>query len=126
MRAPLLLIPALAAAVVAAGCGSDASGEDPKPLPKPKHAPATESGSAHSFEVERVAAGLNRPTFVGAAPGDPDALWVLEQPGRVIRLAGDGSRTVLLDMGDRVLLGAEQGLLGIAFHPDFATTRRVF
>jgi glucose/arabinose dehydrogenase len=124
MRVPLLLIPALTAAAIAAGCGSDASGEDRGPLPK--YPPATESGKAHSFEIERIAAGLNRPTFVGAAPGDPDALWVLEQPGRVVRLAEDGSRRVLLDMGDRVLLGAEQGLLGLAFHPDFSTTRRVF
>jgi glucose/arabinose dehydrogenase len=109
-----------------AGCGSDASGEESRALPKPKHPPATESGTAHSFDVDRVAAGLNRPTYVGAAPGDPDALWVLEQPGRVVRLGEDGGRTVLLDMTDRVLTGGEQGLLGMAFHPDFATTRRVF
>ena len=69
--------------------------------------------------------GLNRPVWVGAAPGDPGALWVLEQPGRVVRIDGD-SRTTLLDLSDQVLTGAEQGLLGIAFHPDFATDRRLF
>ena len=41
------------------------------------------------------------------------------------RLDG-GRRTLALDLGDRVKLGAEQGLLGIAFHPDFATDRRVY
>jgi glucose/arabinose dehydrogenase len=125
VRVPSLLLLGLATAAIAA-CGSDAAGEKAPPLPKPKHAPATESGKAHSFDAERIAAGLNRPTYVGAAPGDPDALWVLEQPGRVVRLAEDGSRSVLLDMSDRVLTGAEQGLLGMAFHPDFATTRRLF
>src|SRR5215212_5230266 len=85
---------------------------------------ATESGSAHHFDVKMVAEGFNRPTWVGQAPGD-DALWVTEQPGRVIRLDG-GRRTVALDLSDRVRLGAEQGLLGIAFHPDFATDRRVY
>src|SRR5215211_5019656 len=85
---------------------------------------ATESGSAHHFDVQAFAKGFNRPTWVGQAPGD-DAIWVMEQPGRVLRL--DGSRrTVTLDLSDRVLLGAEQGLLGIAFHPDFATDRRVY
>jgi glucose/arabinose dehydrogenase len=71
-----------------------------------------------------IAKGLNRPTWVGEAPGD-DGLWVLEQPGRVLRL-DEGRRTVALDLSDRVKLGAEQGLLGIAFHPDFATDRRLY
>ena len=88
-------------------------------------APAAEQGGAHDFDVERIASGLNRPLWVGAAPGDPDALWVLEQPGRVLRLAGGGP-AVLLDISDQVKTGAEQGLLGIAFHPDFATNRRLF
>src|SRR5215218_6937151 len=74
---------------------------------------------------ERVATGLNRPVWVGAAPGDPGALWVLEQPGRVIRIE-DGRRATLLDLSDRVLTGAEQGLIGIAFDPDFATSGRLF
>jgi glucose/arabinose dehydrogenase len=97
------------------------SSEDPvEPVP-----PATEGGRADSFEVERIATGFNRPTYVGVAPGDPDALWILEQPGRVVRLHG-GRRTVMLDLTDQVKTGAEQGLLGIAFHPDFATDRRVY
>jgi glucose/arabinose dehydrogenase len=95
-------------------------GEEPEPLP-----PARESGRAHHFEVERIAAGLNRPTWVGAAPGDTDALWVLTQPGRVLRLEGGETQTVL-DLGQRVRTGAEQGLLGIAFHPDFAENRRLY
>jgi len=88
-------------------------------------APATERGRAHAFDVERIATGFNRPTFVGAAPGDPGALWVLEQPGRVVRLRG-GRRTTALDLAGRVRTGTEQGLLGIAFHPDFAASRRLY
>ena len=126
MRA--LILPLLPlAALIAAGCGSvDADDGGGEPLPKPQHAPAVETGKAHSFDLKRIAVGLNRPTYVGAAPGDPDALWVLEQPGRVVRLAPDGAREVLLDMTDEVTIGAEQGLLGMAFHPDFATNRRLF
>ena len=57
---------------------------------------ATESGRAHHFDVRAFAEGFNRPTWVGGAPGD-DALWVLEQPGRVLRLDG-GRRSVALDL----------------------------
>jgi glucose/arabinose dehydrogenase len=85
--------------------------------------PATERGRAHGFDVERVATGLNRPTWVGVAPGDPDALWVLEQPGRVVRLHG-AKRTTVIAL--QVTTSAEQGLLGLAFHPDYATNRRLY
>jgi glucose/arabinose dehydrogenase len=109
----------LAAAAVAVGALRD-------PLAGIDHpAPATERGRAHAFDVERVATGFNRPTWVGVAPGDPGALWVLEQPGRVVRLHGH-RRTTVLDLTDRVTVGAEQGLLGIAFHPDFASNRKLY
>jgi glucose/arabinose dehydrogenase len=117
---PRALLALTAVVLAVAGCGPDEplAGAEPP-------APATEQGRAHHFDVERVASGLNRPVWVGSAPGDPGALWVLEQPGRIVRLQGE-TRTTLLDLSDRVLTGAEQGLLGIAFDPDFATTRRLF
>lgn len=105
--------------VAFSGCGS---GSESSPDPPPA---AKESGDAHHFDVKRIVTGLNRPTYVGAAPGDDRALWVLEQPGRVVRLSGGGSETVL-DMTDRVRTGTEQGLLGMAFHPDFARNRLVY
>lgn len=84
-----------------------------------------EDGTAQHFDLERVASGLDRPTYVGAAPGDPEALWVLEQPGRVVRFEGE-RRSLALDISSMVTTGAEQGLLGIAFHPNFANNRRLF
>ncbi len=51
-------------------------------------------------------------------------MFVLEQPGR-IRLvkAGQISPVPFLDISDKVgSRGSEQGLLGLAFHPDFAHT----
>ena len=126
MRRPLLLAAACALVFAALAVGGWAAfhGDDElADLKRP--APATEHGRAHHFDVSRVATGLNRPTWVGAAPGDDGALWVLEQPGRVVRIA-DGRRHTLLDLSGEVLTGAEQGLLGIAFHPDFATNRRLY
>jgi glucose/arabinose dehydrogenase len=117
MRRLALLLATLVAAL--AGCGDDETAEIQRPEP------ASERGGAHNFDVERVATGLDRPVWVGAAPGDPGALWVLEQPGAVVRIE-DGRRTTLLDLSDQVKTGAEQGLLGIAFHPGFAENRRLF
>ena len=126
MRRPALLVSACVVGFAALAVGGWAAlhGDDELGDLKPP-APAKESGRAHHFDVRRVETGLNRPTWVGAAPGDDDALWVLEQPGRVIRIQ-DGRRRTLLDLSREILTGAEQGLLGIAFHPDFASTRRLY
>ena len=112
-RLPLVAMLLLLALV---GCGGDGRPTAPA-LPR-------EAGTARSFALERVAAGLVRPTWEAIAPGDDRALWVAEQPGRVLRVAG-GRRTVVLDVRREVRLGAEQGLLAVAFHPDFAESRRL-
>lgn len=69
--------------------------------------------------------GFSAPVFVAQAPGRPDALWVVEQPGR-IQLVIDGSVTTFLDMTDRVDFAGERGLLGLAFHPSYADNGRFF
>jgi Glucose / Sorbosone dehydrogenase len=114
----LAALAALALCLALAGC-ADA---DPARI---AHPPGGAGGDARTFDLARVADGLVRPVWVGAAPGDPDALWVLEQPGRAVRIAG-GRRARALDMSARVRTGGEQGLLGIAFHPGFATNGRAF
>lgn len=118
----LSLAAAAGAVLVLAACAAQETGEgsDAPPIPRV----ATESGEAEHFGLRTVARGLNRPTWVGSVPGDR-ALWVLEQPGRVVTLDG-GRRRVVLDLSERVTTGAEQGLLGIAFHPDFASNRLLY
>lgn len=49
---------------------------------------------------------------------DDDALYVVEQGGRVLRLAEDGTTEPVLDVSDMVSKAGEQGLLGLAFSPD--------
>ena len=122
MRWPTPLAPLLAALVIAqAGCGFDeAATGNPAGAADAGRAPA----GAH-FDVRLVASGFVRPTQVASAPGDERGLWVLEQTGRLRRLAG-GRRTTVLDLRSQVSVGAERGLLGVAFHPDFASNRRLF
>jgi len=106
------LIPILAIAAALGACGEDRPA-DIEPLKA-----ATETGQARHFDVRERAGGFERPTWVGVAPGDRGALWVLEQPGRLVRAVGDRRATVV-DLTGEVALGPEQGLLGIAFAPGF-------
>ena len=67
------------------------------------------------------------PVLVKPAPGDPSRLYVVEQGG-TIQVVKDGvlSPTPFLDISSRVIKDGELGLLGLAFHPDFANNGRFF
>jgi glucose/arabinose dehydrogenase len=56
------------------------------------------------------------------APDDSDRIFAVRQSGQ-IEVIEDGTilQTLFLDMGNLITTGGEQGLLGIAFHPDFAS-----
>jgi glucose/arabinose dehydrogenase len=59
------------------------------------------------------------PVYVAATPSEPGAIYVVEQAGRIERVAGR-RETTFLDIRGQVLSGGEQGLLSVAFHPDYA------
>lgn len=71
-----------------------------------------------------IANGLDRPIWVGHAPGDFDRIFIIEHEG-AIRIVKDGSllATPFLDIDPIVQGGTsggnEQGLLGLAFHPNY-------
>jgi glucose/arabinose dehydrogenase len=69
--------------------------------------------------------GYEAPVLVTYAPGDPRAVYVVEQPGRVLRVRGS-QRRVVLDIRRNVVYGGEQGLLGLAFHPNYARNRLLY
>jgi glucose/arabinose dehydrogenase len=77
-------------------------------------------------ELARVASGFTRPTYLGHA--FDDRLFVVEQRGRIY-LVGDGRplEPPFLNIEGRVGSAAsEQGLLSVAFHPDYAENGRFF
>ncbi len=63
-------------------------------------------------------ADLDQPLALAVRPGD-DHLYVAERGGRVRRVSPDGtvSPGAVLDLSGEVSLGAEQGLVGLAFAP---------
>ncbi|MCY7302844.1 MAG: PQQ-dependent sugar dehydrogenase [Thermoleophilia bacterium] len=75
--------------------------------------------------LAKVVDGLQSPVHVTAAPGVLGALYVVEQGGlvRVIR-AGKVQTQPFLDVRSKVRAGGEQGLLGLAFAPDYAKSRQ--
>jgi len=76
------------------------------------------SGSTDKLVV--MSAALDQPVFLTAPPGDA-RLFVVERTGRIRLFRGDTLQaTPFLDLSAVVdSAGVEQGLLGLAFHPDY-------
>jgi glucose/arabinose dehydrogenase len=110
MRIPPLLL-AVTVALVALPAGARA---------------ASSGASAAGFRLDKIASGLDAPTYLTSPPGD-GRLFVVQQTGR-IRIVVDGQlqATPFADLTKLVTAGGEQGLLGLAFHPDFAKNGRLF
>ncbi len=73
-------------------------------------------------------ASLSSPIFLTHAGDGTNRLFVMEQAG-AIKVIQPGSMvpTLFLKIPDaKVLVGGERGLLGLAFHPEFASNRRLF
>lgn len=113
-------------------CGGGGGGDDDQPI----DAPAIDGLSATctprngtTIVLEPVADGLDSPMLLAAPPHDR-RLFVIEQTG-AIRLIKDGQLlpTPYMDLGGSggiVQCCGEQGLLGLAFHPDFRNNGRFY
>ncbi|PSP80223.1 sugar dehydrogenase [Halobacteriales archaeon QS_1_68_20] len=79
-----------------------------------------------SVALDPVAEGLGTPTTLAVTEAG-DRTYVGTRRGVVHVLGPDGLRDEpLFDLRDAVMIGGERGLLGIALHPEFADTRRLF
>ncbi|HEX9890418.1 MAG TPA: PQQ-dependent sugar dehydrogenase [Nitriliruptorales bacterium] len=73
-----------------------------------------------------VVTGLDRPVAIESTPGD-GRLFVVERCGMIWATYPDGGKVEFLDLTNRVnCSGNEQGLLGLAFHPDYPANGRFF
>lgn len=93
------------------------------PLPTDMATPvvATTFPNPNNYQWAEVVSGLYRPVDIQHAGDGSGRLFIIEQPGR-IRVVQNGQllETPFLDITDRVDDEAnEQGLLGLAFHPNY-------
>lgn len=125
---------ALCAALSIVGCGTQTTTST---VSSSERAPETSAESNPGTGVSGGAVGdgeggvvleqlgeFDQPVYVTQPrSGDGDHLYVVEQCGRVERVAiGGGEPSTFLDLGDLVSCGGEQGLLSVAFAPDYADT----
>ena len=77
--------------------------------------------------LREVASGFSAPTAIVNAGDGSGRLFILEQDG-LVWILRNGTRlaTPFLDVGALTAAEGERGLLGLAFHPDFAANGRFF
>lgn len=86
------------------------------------------TGALQALDLESLATGIPFPVFATALPGD-DRIFVLERQGRIRLIDAEQGLlgTPYLNLVDRVGSGGiENGLLGMAFHPEFADNGRFY
>ena len=70
---------------------------------------------------------FSNPVYLTSPPGDSARIFIVEQAGRIVVRRNDTTLArPFLDIRGRITFGGEQGLLSLAFDPDFASTRRFY
>jgi glucose/arabinose dehydrogenase len=79
-------------------------------------------------DLVEVASGYDEPIFMTAAGDGSGDLYVVEQTGRIwqLRADGDPAAAPFLDLSADISKSFEQGLLGLAFHPDYGSNGRLY
>ena len=81
-------------------------------------------GAVPQLDAQRLAGGFASPVYATAPRGDRTRLFIVEQSGRIkiINLpSGTVNATPYLDISSKIVFSGEQGLLGMAFDPNYAT-----
>jgi glucose/arabinose dehydrogenase len=127
---PVVLALAVQAALIAA-CGGDdqdsMQATSPAATNTASGSTSTGGGGGSRKGVKLVPIGeFDQPTHIAQAPGTDD-LYVVEREGRLrIVRSGEVLDEPALDISDQVVAEGEQGLLSVAFAPDFQSSRRLY
>ncbi len=124
-RLAAISLPFLIAALLG-GCGSSGSGETGTGPTQPPPATGSEDGGGGAPRLTKIG-DFSQPVYVAQPRGEHDALFVVEKTG-AIRVVQDGRilPQPFLDIGGKVSGGSEQGLLSMAFSPDYASSGRFY
>ncbi len=101
--------------------------------------PSNIAKQGEPIELETIASGFTAPVAAVSAPEQDGILYVVEQGGKVWRVQlNNGEKRLFLDFSSQLVSNFgqlfsgssfegydERGLLGFAFHPDFATNNKV-
>lgn len=82
-----------------------------------------------ALDAVRVASGLSQPLFATAPPGDYNRLFIVQKAGqiRILNLgAGTLNSAPFLDLSASISTTSEQGLLGLAFDPNYASNGKFY
>lgn len=122
----LAALSALGLAALAPACGSDGSADGfPAAGAPTAAAPAVRAASTRL--VLKAVGTFDQPLYATGAPGDTRRLFVVEQAGRIrVVRAGRTLSRPFLDIRGLVTSGGEQGLLSVAFPPDYARSGRFY
>jgi cysteine-rich repeat protein len=83
--------------------------------------------SGTAIKAVRIASGLSSPLLVTAPPRDVSRIFIVEQTGTIrVMKWGTLLPAPFLDIHAKITSGGERGLLGLAFHPSYATNGRFF
>jgi hypothetical protein len=80
--------------------------------------------SAQALSLQSIGS-FDEPVYVTSAPNNPDQLFVVERPGRIVEVE-NGTRTAFADLRSLINDAGEGGLLSIALSPDFQTSGRLY
>ena len=87
----------------------------------------TLDGAAASFTAQRVASGLTQPLFVTAPPGDTSHIYIVQQTGQILALDLQANTlSTFFTVTGLTSTSGEQGLLGLAFDPNYATNSKFY
>jgi glucose/arabinose dehydrogenase len=78
------------------------------------------------LSLQPYASGLGALTGISSTAAEPSRLYAVEQVGRIRYLINGRVRGTFIDLRDRVVSGGEQGLLSVAFHPNYKRNHRFY
>ena len=125
MRLRWIIVAILVAAVLAlTGCGG--AQEPPGTASSSPSSSPSPASPSPVVGLERIPGDFSKPLYVTAPPGDTSRLFVVEKGGLIRIVKDDVLAEPFLDLSASVSSGSEQGLLSLAFDPDYRRSGKFY